>query len=43
MSADTVYQQLRKHLHYLGLRAAADILAPRWRPRRAFMRDSSNP
>ena len=26
--ADTVYQQLREHLHYLGLRAAADQLAP---------------
>lgn len=24
---DTVYQQLREHLHYLGLRAAADQLA----------------
>src|SRR5512132_1760086 len=28
MSSDTVYQQLREHLHYLGLRAAADTLAP---------------
>ena len=28
MSCDTVYQQLREHLHYLGLRAAADQLAP---------------
>ena len=28
MSGDTVYQQLREHLHYLGLRAAADTLAP---------------
>jgi DNA replication protein DnaC len=28
MSRDTVYQQLREHLHYLGLRAAADQLAP---------------
>jgi DNA replication protein DnaC len=26
--ADSVYQQLRQHLHYLGLRAAADQLAP---------------
>jgi DNA replication protein DnaC len=26
--ADSVYQQLREHLHYLGLRAAADQLAP---------------
>jgi DNA replication protein DnaC len=26
--ADSVYQQLREHLHYLGLRAAADTLAP---------------
>jgi len=26
--ADTIYQQLREHLHYLGLRAAADTLAP---------------
>jgi DNA replication protein DnaC len=26
--ADTVYQQLREHLHYLGLRAVADQLAP---------------
>ncbi|MDQ3609975.1 MAG: ATP-binding protein [Actinomycetota bacterium] len=25
---DTIYQQLREHLHYLGLRAAADQLAP---------------
>ena len=25
--ADTVYQQLREHLHYLGLRAVADQLA----------------
>ena len=28
MSNSTVYQQLREHLHYLGLRAAADTLAP---------------
>ena len=28
MSSDTIYQQLREHLHYLGLRAAADTLAP---------------
>ena len=28
MSGDTIYQQLREHLHYLGLRAAADTLAP---------------
>jgi DNA replication protein DnaC len=28
MSRDTVYQQLREHLHYLGLRAVADQLAP---------------
>lgn len=28
MNADTVYQQLREHLHYLGLRAVADTLAP---------------
>ena len=28
MSPDTIYQQLREHLHYLGLRAAADTLAP---------------
>jgi len=28
MSNSTVYQQLREHLHYLGLRAAADALAP---------------
>src|SRR6266496_1697891 len=28
MSTDTIYQQLREHLHYLGLRAAADTLAP---------------
>jgi DNA replication protein DnaC len=26
--ADTIYQQLREHLHYLGLRAVADQLAP---------------
>ena len=26
--ADTIYQQLREHLYYLGLRAAADQLAP---------------
>ena len=26
--ADSIYQQLREHLHYLGLRAAADQLAP---------------
>ena len=25
---DTLYQQLREHLHTLGLRAAADRLAP---------------
>ena len=28
MTADTIYRQLREHLHYLGLRAAADTLAP---------------
>jgi IstB-like ATP binding protein/Mu transposase-like protein len=28
LMADTIYQQLREHLHYLGLRAAADQLAP---------------
>jgi len=28
MSTDTIYQQLRGHLHYLGLRAAVDQLAP---------------
>jgi len=28
MSADTVYQQLRSHLAYLKLTAAADALAP---------------
>jgi DNA replication protein DnaC len=28
MAADTVYQQTREHLHYLGLRAVADQLAP---------------
>lgn len=26
--ADTLYQQTREHLHYLGLRAVADALAP---------------
>ena len=28
MSADTIYQQLRGHLAYLKLGAAADALAP---------------
>jgi len=28
MSADTIYQQLRSHLAYLKLGAAADALAP---------------
>ncbi|MCP9492050.1 MAG: ATP-binding protein, partial [Solirubrobacteraceae bacterium MAG38_C4-C5] len=28
MSADTLYQQLRSHLHYLKLAAVADALAP---------------
>jgi DNA replication protein DnaC len=28
MASDTVYQQTREHLHYLGLRAVADQLAP---------------
>jgi DNA replication protein DnaC len=28
MASDTVYQQTREHLHYLGLRALADQLAP---------------
>lgn len=28
MSNDSVYQQTREHLHYLGLRAVADTLAP---------------
>ena len=32
--ADTIYQQLREHLHYLGLRAVADRLARRPRTRR---------
>ena len=28
MSTDTIYQQLRGHLHYLKLTAVADALAP---------------